>query len=196
MNVSNNISMEYEARVMVDENQYLKIRDFYLSRHPNYHQLVNKNIYLDTDDLYIVHHEMVLRIRVIDEKEKELTLKIKGEKGDKEVTTSLDDKQYQSLLKGEVSFPCNVADELINKGLDLSKIKVITTLITERIEFIYDEYLLVIDKNYYNDIIDFDIEVESSSREKALDYLKKAIEPFGVKYKEGYKSKSRRAMIK
>ena len=75
MNVSNNISMEYEARVMVDENQYLKIRDFYLSRHPNYHQLVNKNIYLDTADLYIVHHEMVLRIRVIDEKEKELTLK-------------------------------------------------------------------------------------------------------------------------
>ena len=62
-------------------------------------------------------------------------------------------------------------------------------------EIIEKDYVLVIDKNYFRDRVDFNVEVESTSKEKAISCLNTYFSPFGVEYKKGYISKSRRAIF-
>ena len=191
MNVNDKVSMEYEARVMIDENSYQQISAKVLNSGGICRVFTNKNTYFDTQDLYLTHHHMVLRIREIISKEsheKELTLKIKGEEGDIEITRELN-------LNEEYLFDEEIKKELSNQGVKVSRLEKITTLTTERIEIPYDDHLLVVDKNYYNDKIDFNLEVESTSRELAKKFLKEFIVEFGIEYKEDYISKSRRAIL-
>ena len=191
MNVNDKVSMEYEARVMIDEKDYKLISAKTLNSGGICRVFTNKNIYFDTEDLYLTNHHMVLRIREIisnESHEKELTLKIKGEDGDKEITRNLKlDEEY--ILDEEIN------KELSNRGADVSKLEKISALTTERIEVPYSDHLLVIDKNYYNEKIDFNLEVESTSRELAKKYLLDFIKEYDIEYKEDYISKSRRAIL-
>ena len=93
MNVNDKVSMEYEARVMIDEKTYHLFKEAKIKESLSYHYIKNENIYFDNDDLYLTHHHMVLRIRTIDDKNHELTLKIKGENGDIEITSPLGEKE-------------------------------------------------------------------------------------------------------
>ena len=196
MSVSGTISLECEARVMVDEKTYESIKSFYLTNNKNYHSFTNKNIYIDTKDLFLLNHHMVLRIREIDDKEKELTLKVKGENGDNEYTYPLnDEKEYLALLNNLIIPYPVITNFLKEKNIDLSSLNIVTTLITERIEIPFSDYLFVIDKNFYGGVIDYNLEVEAKSKELAKNYLNELGKPFGVIYKKGYVSKSRRAIL-
>ena len=130
MSVKDNLSMEYEARAMIDENQYQTLLSFHKEHARVYHEFTNVNMYFDTEDRYLVHHHMVLRIREIDDKECELTLKIKGDKGDLEITRELDQKAKQNLLE-KMEIPSEkMIEELKNRGVDIKALKYITTLKT------------------------------------------------------------------
>ena len=196
MNVNDKVSMEYEARVMISESEYLKIKEEYLNIGRICREFTNKNTYFDSPDLYLTHHHMVLRIREIDGLEKELTLKVKGEDGDIEITHNIEsEEEYQKLLSGNIS-NLEIEKEVSNRGGDIKSLGVITTLTTERVEVKFDDHLLVIDKNFYNNKVDFNLEVESTSRELAKEYLEKVISKYGIAYKKDYISKSRRAILK
>ena len=194
--VKDKVSMEYEARVMVSEEDYYLIQEAKLEEGKPVKHLVNENIYFDNEERYLTNHHIVLRIRTIDSKEHELTLKIKGQDGDVEITTILDQEQYLATLKDEIIKDENIINELKKRNIDHTNLHIVAQLLTYRTEIDYDKYLLVIDKNQYNGKIDFNIEVESTSREDALKYLKKIIKPYGVQYKKDYISKSRRAILK
>ena len=194
MNVTDNVSMEYEARVMITENQYSSVLDYYTRQDKNIHKLVNLNYYYDDDKMTISNSHNVLRLRSIDEANHELTLKIKGDNGDIEINRPLTSKQLNEFMN-----QINISDvEIINQlkqiGVDLENLKLIAKLKTERVEIQEEDYLLVIDKNYYNDKIDYNLEVESTSKSIAIERLKQVIEPFGIEYKKDYISKSRRAI--
>lgn len=196
MNVNDKVSMEYEARVMIGESEYLKIKEEYLNIGRICREFTNKNTYFDSPDLYLTHHHMVLRIREINDLEKELTLKIKGEDGDIEITHNIEsEEEYQKLLSGNIS-NLDIEKEISSRGGDIKSLGVITTLTTERVEVEFDDHLLVIDKNFYNNKIDFNLEVESTSRELAKKHLEKVISKYGIAYKKDYISKSRRAILK
>ena len=78
MEVNDNINMEYEARVMINEEQYINIRKHYLnSKYPK-EVIINENFYFDTEDLKLTSSHKVLRMRKINNSKYELTLKIKG----------------------------------------------------------------------------------------------------------------------
>ena len=83
---------------------------------------------------------------------------------------------------------------LKSKNIDLDRIKLIASLKTERKEIQFPEYLFVIDKNYYNDKVDFNLEVESTSKKLAKEYLNQIISKFNIENKKDYISKSRRAI--
>lgn len=78
--------------------------------------------------------------------------------------------------------------------MDLNSIKLITDLRTERLEVKLNEGLLVIDKNYFRNRVDYNIEVESDSEIYAKTLLLSIISPFGVEYKKDYINKARRAI--
>ena len=187
-----NINKEYEARVMVSEDQYLEIRKKYLTSKNPKRELINVNHYYDTEDRYLTHHHMVLRVREINEKEYELTLKIKGEECDLELNHSLTYEESQNI--NIITAP-EIIKELRARNVDISSLKLVSTLKTERLEIEYEDYLLVIDKNYYNNKVDFNIEVESDSKKAAKCHLIVIISKFGIEYNEDYISKSRRAIL-
>ena len=185
----NNISYEYECRAMLSEKEYLNLLDFY---HP-ITLITNVNHYFDTPDLFLTNNHMVLRLREVDDK-KELTLKIKERDADIEITALIDAKD--SFIKHPIIEDKEIRDELINRCVDIGSLQYITTLKTERFEISKNKYLIVLDKNYYHDKIDFNIEIESMSRKEAKKRLLKILKAFNLSYEEDYISKSRRAILK
>ena len=188
------INMEYEARAMVSEKQYLDILQYYSKTKKEKRQSVNFNTYYDYLSLALTDNHIVLRTRSISNKDYELTLKIKGAKGDTEFNRLLTSKEYE-LMRKKVELPdCQIKYELIQKGIDLSRLTLITDLKTERYEVFYKKYIIVIDKNYYRGRVDYNVEVEASSKKDAIKLLNKKFKNFGVSYKKGYVSKSKRAI--
>ena len=194
MNVTDNMNMEYEARVMINENQYSSVIDFYLKQGKECHKLVNLNYYYDDDKMTISNNHHVLRLREINEVNHELTLKIKGDNGDIEINRSLTSREMNELMDQVNISDVEIIERLKEIGVDLANLKLVAKLKTERIEIQEEDYLLVIDKNYYNDKIDYNLEVESTSKNLAVERLKQVIEQFGIEYKKDYICKSRRAI--
>lgn len=187
------IEVEYEARLMVDEKTYLSLLEKY--RKEEHVELVNVNTYFDSEDKYLTNHHMVLRVREIDESKNELTLKIKGENGDEELNHILTISEYKGMLEKNILPECSAKEKLLELKIDLTKLKKITTLKTERLEVHYSDHIFVIDKNYFRNKVDFNVEVESTSKNSAISYLNDHVKEYGLSYKKGYISKSRRAIL-
>ena len=194
MNVNDNINMEYEARVMINEEQYFNIRSHYLSSGLVYKENVNENYYFDTEDLLLTNFHKVLRVRKINNEKYELTLKIQESNGCIEINHYLTDKEKEQIMNEGVISYRPIIDKLKEYGVDPHSIKFITDLKTERLEVKLNEGLLVIDKNYFRSRIDYNIEVESDSEIHAKTLLLSIISPFGVEYKKDYINKARRAI--
>lgn len=194
MEVNDNINMEYEARIMINEEQYINIRKHYLnSKYPK-EEIINENFYFDTEDLKLTSSHKVLRMRKINNSKYELTLKIKGENGDIEINHKLTDKEKDDLLENSIiSYP-PILDKLKESNIDPNSIRYITNLKTERLEVRLEYCLLVIDKNYYRNKIDFNLEVESSAKTLSKSQLEEIIKPFGLSIKKDYINKAKRAI--
>ena len=94
-----------ETRLMLTEEQYFFIVTYYMNIQPNKHFLQITNHYYDTDELNLTKDQrMTLRVRIINDVKSELTLKIKGEDGDEEVTDGLSPKEQELLLEQNI-FP-------------------------------------------------------------------------------------------
>ena len=194
MSGNDNINMEYEARLILDENEYSRLKEFYTSKYPNYRFIVNENFYFDTKDLYINNHNSMLRVRSIDESKFELTLKIDKPEGCIEINHLLTDKEKNELFIKGIIPKSNIKDKLEKMNIRPGDISLITNLKTERIEIDFEDYLFVLDKNYFRNRVDFNLEVESASNSLAKSKLLAIIAPFNIEYKNGYITKSRRAI--
>ncbi len=194
MNKIDFINKEYEARVMVSEKEYLDLLRHYSKCRCPKRKIINTNTYFDYKNLFLTKNHMVLRTRSISENEYELTLKIKGEESDLELNHIISKEEYEKMREKIIIPQSNVLDKLKELKLDLSKLVLLTDLTTERMEIEYKKHTLVIDKNYFRNKVDYNVEVESFSRKAAKIYLLKHVLPFGITYKKGYVSKSRRAI--
>ena len=124
----------------------------------------------------------------------ELTYKVKGNEGDLEFNQPLSYLEFNNMRK-HVSVPDGeVKQRLLEDGVDLSTLKTIVELRTRRIEVELDDYILVLDANEYNEIVDYDLEIESKiSINHAKETILKYCEDFNLTYKNDYPTKSSRA---
>ena len=191
-----NAQKEYEVRLMIDEEQYFFIVTYYMNIYPNKHFLQNTNYYYDTDDLALRSQHMTLRLRTINDIKSELTLKIKGENGDDEINDCLNGKEAELLIKSNIFPYGEVRNRLKLLPYSLDKYHNVATLFNRRLEIEFDDYLLVIDKNTYGEVVDYNIEIESKVGIKhANSVLKEYIEKFNLPVsKEKYRGKARRAI--
>ena len=173
--------IEYEERVLISKSDYKKIiADVKKERR----QLIKTNItniYLDNDDSFIYKTKKMLRIRFTNHQEIELTLK-----------TKFPDNSCREINESLNEHP------LIDKELEgsFSDYHQIAKLETKRIEVRFDDYLLVIDKNKYHGVTDYDIEIEADSQEKARKLVLFYCEKYNLVFDPNYKSKSHRAITK
>ena len=103
-------------------------------------------------------------------------------------------KEKDDLLKNSIISYSPIIDKLKESGIDPSTIKYITSLKTERLEVRLESCLLVIDKNYFRNKVDFNLEVESDTKSRANSQLKEIIKPFGLSIKKDYINKAKRAI--
>ena len=178
---------------MLNKHQYDALLE-YASSFPNRKSFTLINYYFDDKDLSLRKHHHMLRIRNIDSSSYEVTLKVKGEKGDLEINYPISYDEVNELIK---AFDYN-NDEINGyiRKVTSKPIRYITSLKTERIEIEFSDYLFVLDKNYYSNIIDYNLEIESTSIEKANETIKKYCDQYGMQYSKDYQSKSRRAINK
>ena len=170
--------IEYEERVLISKSDYEKvIEDMKLSGMKMSHLNI-ENIYLDNDKKLIRNNRWMLRIRTTNNKDKELTLKYRNpDNSTVEINETLE--KHPEIEK------------ILNNKLD--NFHEITRLNTDRIEVQFDDYLLVIDKNSYSGIVDYDLEVESGNQVKSKKIIEFYCEKYGFLYDSQYKVKSHRA---
>ena len=192
-----NIAKEFESRIMLTDDEYLSIVSFYMKLYPNKHFIQNTNIYYDSDDLFLRKQGITFRLRIINDISSELTIKIKGKNGDTEINDKLNIAQF-NLLKNNNIFPDGeVKKYLSTLPYSINEYKVITTLFNRRLEIEFDDHLLVIDKNTYSDIVDYNLEIETKDNiESAQRHLKEYIEKFHLSLiNQKYQGKATRAIL-
>lgn len=186
-----NENIENEERVMINMEQYNQLKSDYISKINSTHFLLI-NYYFDDDNLSLKKAHRTLRIRSINDNEYELTLKIKRDNGDKEINIPLSLDEVNQIINSTI-----LDNPIINKELEdvpHKEIKYITSLKTDRIEVKYDSHLLVIDKNEYGDVIDYDIEVEAHNKKEALSFILEYCDKYHLNYSTKYIGKSHRAI--
>lgn len=119
----------------------------------------------------LIDTRYMLRLRSTNESEFELTLKINNENENLELNISLTQDEYLAI-KDDPTLVNKYMNEYFKKyQINLKNIKIIGDLRCFRYEKRYKDYLLVVDKNSYNNFIDYDIEVESDD----INYSKEII---------------------
>lgn len=191
-----NTVKEFESRIMLTESEYFDIVSYYMRQYPNKSFLKNVNIYFDTGDYYLKNNHQTLRIRIINDSKYELTIKISNKNGDDEINDVINKKDADMILTSRI-FPEGNVKEYLNKlPYSLDSYKTITILNNLRLEIENDDHLLVIDKNLYNDIIDYNLEIEAKdSMETANKLLQGYIKQFNLsRTGQKYTGKAHRAI--
>lgn len=191
-----NVGKEFESRVMLTEQEYLDVVSHFMKMYPNNHFLQNNNIYFDTGDLFLKNNHITLRIRTINDVRSELTLKIKGQNGDEEINDDITLKEKEAIIKEKIFPNGNVKNYLLSLPIPLSNYDSIVSLYNRRLEIQFDNHLLVIDKNEYNGIIDYNLEIETKEDiNLANKLLSEYIKKFNLSLsKQKYHGKAHRAI--
>ena len=192
-----NIVKEFESRIMLTDNEYFEIVSHFMRLHPNKQFLKITNIYLDTEDLYLRKNHVTFRIRITNDIKCELTIKIKGQNGDDEINDSLNIKELEMIQKEHLYPDGNVKNYLLSLPYSLNTYKEIASLYNVRLEIEEEDHLLVIDKNTYNGITDYNLEIEAKdSIESAKKWLNHYIEQFNLANRgQKYVGKAHRAIM-
>lgn len=172
-------NIEYEERVMINKNDYERVISDVKRSKKEYRLLRITNTYLDNDEKAMRTNKQVLRIRKTNFNNEELTFKYRNNDGS--------NTEINESLK---SHP-QIDAALDNKFKDFHPI---AKLKTKRMEVQYDNYLLVIDKNSYHGVVDYNLEIEAENQEEAEKIIKFYCEKYGFEYKRDYEVKSKRAI--
>ena len=187
-------NIECEERVMISLKEYQALMKDY-AYHPHAELLEIINYYFDDPKLSLRNAHYMLRVRNTNYEDYEFTLKIKGKDGDTEINEPLNSDEAEQIYAWN-DFPVGEVMDKVKEVADEMEIITITRLKTSRIEVQFNDHLLVIDRNIYSDVVDYDIEVEASNMEDAKKYIKHYCDKYHLTFSDNYKSKSRRAINK
>lgn len=182
-------AIEIEAKALVEEKDYRALCHAF----PNAERYRQTNYYIDSDDRTLAKEGIALRIR-----EKagvyEMTLKTPLSQGLLEKTNIISMNQF-AMLRDFGDFPqADLKRFLLMLDFDVEKLKILTSMTTERVDIPYQGGLLSIDKNTYNGITDYEVEFEYNNMEGAESILQNLLKENGIEAKLSRISKSHRAM--
>lgn len=182
-------AIEIEAKALLKEEQYRLIVSKFKDL-PRYRQT---NYYIDSEDRILAKEGIALRIREKDGVY-ELTLKTPLSQGLLEKTNIISMNQF-ALLRDFGDFPHADLERFLKMlDIDVSKLKILTSLSTERIDVPYEGGLLSIDRNAYSGIVDYEVEFEYNNMEEAEKILLALLKENGIEAPLSNLSKSHRAM--
>ena len=157
-------NIEIESKVLLTKTEYESvIKSLHLENTPKVKQT---NYYIDTKDLYLKKHDMFLRIR---EKSQnyELTLKAPLSEGLLEKNEHIASSSFDKLQEDGFFPEGGIKKFLEILSVDPKDLKILTSLTTTRIEIEYKNSIVDIDRSVYGDVVDYELEVETTSMEGA-----------------------------
>lgn len=171
-----NSNIEIEAKVLLSEEEYNKIIvHFHLDRYPRIKQT---NYYIDSETRVLKENGIALRIR--ESNDFELTLKTPLSEGLLEKNQNITWREYESLEKRGVFPEGQIKSFLEVLGFNIDKLKILASLTTERIEIHYKDGLMSLDRNVYNNQIDYELEMEQTSMDGAEELIKDLLKEVGI----------------
>lgn len=184
-------NIEIEAKALISKEDYQKVLTYYKA--DRYKRIKQTNYYIDTNDFALKKMGIGLRIREKDDFV--LSLKAPMAEGLLEQNEKITWKQYEEFRENGIFPKCPIKDFLMMLDIIPDDLKIQTSLITERIEIPEtDSGLFSIDKNSYNGLIDYELELEGTSLEKAKEALKNMCDNAKITYIENLKNKQSRAL--
>ena len=170
-------NIEIEAKSLISEDEYEKIIDkLNLGKYRKFKQT---NYYIDTEDRFLKRNGIALRIREKDENF-ELTLKTPLSEGLLEKNENISWRGLDNLKNKQIFPEGNIKKFLEILGVSIKELKVLTSFTTERISMDYSIYHIDLDKNIYSIIVDYELEVESSSMENAKEEITNILTSCGI----------------
>ncbi len=182
-------AIEIEAKAMIGKADYERLRGLY-SSYPSYSQT---NYYIDDDDFLLRREGFALRVR---EREGlyEMTLKTPLSQGLLEKNCAWSKATFDSFAK-EGKFPDgDIKRFLTMLDIDVSTLKIKTSLSTCRVDVPYLNGKLSIDENEYSGKKDYEVELEFNNMRDAEANLKDLLERNGINYVLSKKTKTARAL--
>lgn len=166
--MANNI--EIEAKVLIDEKSYQKVKEHYKKYVTS--QYTQTNYYIDTTDFELRNKGIGLRIREKNNKY-ELTLKTPLSEGLLEKTDPITQEQFLDLKDKNIFPETNIKTFILMLGFDfdISQLKILASLVTERIDVEFDTGIFSIDKNTYLGHVDYELEKEHNNLKEAENFL-------------------------
>ena len=185
------IHLEIEAKILVSEEDFaLLIKKLNLKEDLKIYQT---NYYIDTPNNALRKYGFGLRIRELNNTFT-LTLKSPMAEGVLEKNQVLTKAEYVNFKDNGV-FPKGIVKNFIEiVDFDVSSLRIITSLSTERIDTSFENRHICLDKNTYNGLIDFEVESEESSIQLASETLQKLCAFANIPYVENKISKHSRAL--
>ena len=158
-------NLEIEFKNMLSESEYEQLLNhFSISEEQIWTQ---KNVYFDTKAFDLKRQKAALRVR-IKNNTYELTLKTQAEVGLLETNQMITKTDYTTLKHDHRLINGPVYEALMDLGININDLHVITDLTTKRAEVDYQDGLLVLDKSFYGEVIDFELEYEVKDYNKGL----------------------------
>jgi uncharacterized protein YjbK len=182
-------AIEIEAKALVKKDDYEKLANLF----KDYPSFCQTNYYIDNEERLLHKEGIVLRVR---EKKGifEMTLKTPLSEGLLEKSELLSEGSALALKERNV-FPENDLKRFLTMlDIDISSLKILTSLKTERIDAPYQGGKLSIDKNDYSGLEDYEIELEYNNQADAERLLKELLESNGIAFSLNKKTKMARAM--
>ena len=174
-------NLEIEFKNMLTEQEYQQLLyKFSINEEQLWTQ---KNVYFDTPTGQLKKLEAALRIRVKNSTY-ELTLKTKQAVGLLETNQMITKQDYQALKYDKVLVKGPVYEALQSLSVDVNHLLVITDLTTKRAEVPYKEGLLVLDKSFYSDVIDYELEYEVTDYEVGLRHFNDLLKQYHIPTRE------------
>ncbi len=163
--------LENEVKLKIDRNEYKRILsicdELVVSNH------IQINHYFDTSNYDLFKKHSVLRVREIDNS---FTLTLKSQ------ISSGSFVERHIKIEGLSSWSSRLK-ELFSANefdsIDLNRISSLGTLTTTRTKIAYKDVVIELDKSEYNGLVDYEIEVEASTVEKAS----MSLEEFATNYR-------------
>ncbi|WP_112180157.1 MULTISPECIES: CYTH domain-containing protein [Paraliobacillus] len=169
--------IEMESKNLLTEMEYNTLLDFFELRKEDAHSQTNH--YFETPDFQLKNKGAALRIRKKKDKW-QLTLKEPYQDGLLETHDNLTEQEANSWINNKLIAKPAVKQQLDGLGIDFQALSYGGSLTTHRTELPYKQALLVIDYSIYNNMFDYELEIESDTKEKSEKLLHQLINQFHI----------------
>lgn len=179
-----NQETEIEYKNIITLEEYDKMLNYY-SKRENITSWQQSNYYFDTPDLQLKKENSALRLRTIENKKAEITLKTPYEDHLLENTINLDYNESREIVSaGQIDLPDAIERILKEMNIDSNRLKYQASMTTLRNEWHHSNCTIALDQSSYIDIKDYELEVEAPTDKIAQETFNRILEQFSIEKRE------------